>query len=76
MSDTGGDMLYILLVDGDVQRVVDSATELDRLPANLTKAMCKALQVPWRGVDGELVRVVPVRAQEVRRWDVSGRTQS
>lgn len=63
-------MLYILLVDGDVRRVVDSATELDRLPADLTRAMCRDMKVPWRGVNGELVRVVPARANEVKRWDV------
>lgn len=63
-------MLYLLIRGGQVQRVVDSATDLDRMPVQQVKAMCRDLGVEWRGVDGELVRIHPVRPGDVVAWDV------
>ncbi len=63
-------MLYLIIVDGEVARLVDSATELDRLPAPVAQRMCKELKVPWRGLDGRTVVVQAIRPMDVRAWDV------
>lgn len=63
-------MLYALMLDGKLQRVVDSPTDLDRMPFADVKRMCQQLQVPARGVDSKLVQVVPIRPDDVVRWDV------
>lgn len=63
-------MLYALMLDGKLQRVVDSPTDLDRMPFADVRRMCQQLQVPARGVDLQLVQVVPIRPDDVVRWDV------
>ena len=64
-------MLYAVMRDGQIQRVVDSATDLDRMPVEMVKRMCRQLQIPWRGVSGDVVRVEAIRPERVARWDVS-----
>jgi len=63
-------MLYALIVDSTIMAVVDSPTEIDRMPAPLVKRMCSELKVPWRGIDKRLVAVVPIRPDDIVRWDV------
>lgn len=63
-------MLYALIADGQLQRVVDSPTDLDRMPFEQVKQMCQQLQVPTRGVDRKLVQVVPIRPAQIVRWDL------
>lgn len=63
-------MLYALMLDGRLQRVVDSPTDLGRMPVAQVKRMCQQLQVPARGVDLKLVQVVPIRPDDVVQWDL------
>jgi hypothetical protein len=63
-------MMYALIVDGRLERVVDSPTDLDRMPFANVKRMCQQLQVPARGVDLKPVLVVPIRPDDVVRWDL------
>ncbi len=64
-------VFYALMLDGALAKVVDSPTDLDRMPVSLVKRMCQQLQVPWRGVDLKTVQVVPIRAEDVAHWDVT-----
>lgn len=63
-------MLYLLIVDGGVAKVVDSPTDLDRLPFEDVKRMCRALKVPVVGSDGRQVRVQAIRPESIVAWDV------
>ena len=50
-------MLYAVTCSGRLLKVVDSPTDLDRMPPDLVKRMCRDLKLPWRDVSGQTVKV-------------------
>jgi len=67
-------MLYAILIDGAIARVVDSPTDLDRLPRGHVERMCRDLGIPWRTASGDAPRVAAIRPSLVVRWDVGAGT--
>lgn len=62
-------MLYAMLLAGQLQRVVDSATDLNRMPVDMVKMLCRDMRVPYRTVYGEVVQILPIRPRDVRAWE-------
>ena len=63
-------MLYILTRNGNVVKIVDSPTDLDRMPEDYLRRMCRDLRIQWQDSDGRQIRVLPIRPKDIKPWDV------